>query len=264
MSVQSANFRKKKCIVPSCLRTTDDGVRLHRCGDNFAKIGKILGRSTITKNSYICSLHFEESCFTRKGGLCPEAVPTRFLDGPGDAQGDVRRCSVPRCSRTENEALLFKGRQAFRSIGIEAGADLTKGWICDEHFEEECIDDRGRLKPGSMPTRVAEVRQDDGDGTVVKHISVRTIHGSNLKLILTDDIVEDIVDDLEEVDTRTENSNLKLQLRRAHEEIESLKRTISLLHSDINTKRSRIQTLEEELAQATSSWRQFEVRIVNE
>lgn len=40
-----------------------------------------------------------------------------------------------------------------------------------------------------------------------------------VKLILTDDIVEDIVDDLQDIDTQTENSNLKLQLRRAHDEI---------------------------------------------
>ncbi|OQR74789.1 hypothetical protein BIW11_03360 [Tropilaelaps mercedesae] len=193
--------------------------------------------------------HTHEEFLHLFGGLRPEAVPTRLLDGPGDAEGDVRRCGVPRCHRTEDEVPLFKGRQAFRAVGIEAGIDLTKGWICAEHFEDSCIDDRGRLKAGSMPSRGLETPQIDQNA---------------VKLILSEDVVEDIVDDLQDIDTRTENSSLKLKLRRAHDEIENLKKTVTLLHSDIAGKRRRIQTLEEELAQATSSWRQFEVRIVNE
>jgi len=257
----SANFRKKKCIVSSCLRSTDDGVKLHRCGENHQEIGKALGKSNITKNTYICSLHFEPSCFSRKGGLNPDALPTLLLNADAPS---VKQCDVPHCPNTDAHVVFFKGRPAFAAVGNEIGADLTKGWICGEHFEEDCVDDRGRLKAGALPTLGFVTEEPDGTLTQVTVHTISTSQDSTVDLILSDDVVADIEDDCKDLEVRAENNKLRLELQKSQEKLESLRKTVKLLQDDLVSKKRKIDHLEAELRIANKAARHFEVRIVNE
>ncbi|XP_003744429.1 uncharacterized protein LOC100900066 [Galendromus occidentalis] len=257
----SANFRKKKCIVTSCSRSTDDGVKLHRCGENHQEIGKALGKFNITKNTYICSLHFEPSCFSRKGGLNPDALPTLLLNADAPS---VKHCDVPFCPNTDADVVFFKGRPAFAAIGKEIGVDLTKGWICGEHFEEDYVDDKGRLKANALPTLGFVTEDTDGALNQVTVHVVSSNQDSTVDLMLSDDVVADIVDDCKDLEVRAENNKLRLELQKTQEKLESLRKTVKLLQDDLVTKKRKIDNLEAELRLANKAARHFEVRIVNE
>ena len=122
------------------------------------------------KDSYrVCSLHFAAADWAKKGGLKPEAVPSREMGvghdvgAVGETSAQSRHCVVCR-KRSNNPAFRIpkEGRQRWlQACGLEEYKDWHR--VCGLHFSPEDFDSDGTLKSGVLPTLSMGAAQDVGE-----------------------------------------------------------------------------------------------------
>ena len=156
-------------------------------------------KSGILKPVKVCIEHFESHCLKDNNRLLFGAVPTVNLGVKLDSKEILKtfsysRCRIESCQRSIyydkiNRIPFPKGLMKTKwccLLNLNEDEISNKDWICHRHFEKGALIDCRKLKPGTQPTLLLDIKTknattNDVLTTKAKKCCVRSCNSSSLE-----------------------------------------------------------------------------------